>query len=117
MANEVVSSVSETSSPSNPNLVQPSSGNSGTFDNIGKEDYLTGEVPIPEKTDLNYKNWKAENHQIMSCLMNSMNVDIGENFLLYEITQEIWEAMKETYISFRNTLEIFAVETILHDFR
>ena len=51
----------------------------------------------------------------MSWLLNSMNVDIGENFLLDETAQEIWEAVRETYFSSENTLELFAIESILHD--
>ncbi|XP_024030846.1 uncharacterized protein LOC112094389 [Morus notabilis] len=83
----------------------------------GKEDYLTGEIPILKKDDPGYKKWKVENHQIMSWLVNSMNVDIGENFLLYETAQEIWEAVRETYSSSENTSELFAIESILHDLR
>ena len=83
----------------------------------GKDDYLTGEIPILKKDDPSYKKWKAENHQIMSWLINSMNVDIGENFLLYETPQEIWEVVRETYSSSENTSELFAIESILHDLR
>ena len=54
----------------------------------GKEDYLTGEIPILKNDDSGYKKWKAENHQLMSWLINSMNVDIGENFLLYETARK-----------------------------
>ena len=83
----------------------------------GKEDYLIGEISIPKKDDPSYKKWKAENHQIMSWLINSMNVDIGENFLLYETAQEIWESVKEIYSSSENTSKLFAIESILHDLR
>ena len=41
--------------------------------------------------------------------------DNGENFLLYETIQEIWEAVTETYSSSENTSELFAIESILHD--
>ena len=34
---------------------------------------------------------------VMSWLINSMNNDIGENFMLYEMVQEIWEAARKTY--------------------
>ena len=83
----------------------------------GKEDYLTREIPIPKKDDPGYKKWKAKNHQIVSWLIYSMNVDIGENFLLYETTHKIWEAVRETYSNFENTSELFAIESILHDLR
>ena len=34
---------------------------------------------------------------VMSWLINSMNNDIGENFLLYETAKDIWDAAKEIY--------------------
>ena len=45
----------------------------------------------------------------MSWLINSMKVDIGENFLLYETAKEIWEAVRETYSSSESTSELFAI--------
>ncbi|RVX00253.1 hypothetical protein CK203_026625 [Vitis vinifera] len=46
-----------------------------------------------------------------------MTNDIGENFLLYGTTKEIWDAAKETYSNNENTSELFEVESVLHDFR
>ncbi|KAL5775182.1 hypothetical protein ACOSP7_012739 [Xanthoceras sorbifolium] len=43
----------------------------------------------------------------MSWLINSMNNDIGEIFLLYETAEQIWEAAKVTYSSHDNTVELF----------
>ena len=46
-----------------------------------------------------------------------MNVDIGENFLLYETAQKILKAMRKTCSSYENTSKLFAIESILHDLR
>lgn len=46
-----------------------------------------------------------------------MTNEIGENFLLFGTAKEIWDAVKETYSSNENTLELFAVESTLHDLR
>ncbi|RVW45749.1 Retrovirus-related Pol polyprotein from transposon RE1 [Vitis vinifera] len=54
---------------------------------------------------------------IMSWLINSMNNDIGENFLLFGTAKDIWDAAKETYSSSENISELFQVESALHDFR
>ncbi|RVW85170.1 Retrovirus-related Pol polyprotein from transposon TNT 1-94 [Vitis vinifera] len=54
---------------------------------------------------------------IMSWLINSMNNDIGENFLLFGTAKDIWDATKETYSSSENISELFQVESALHDFR
>ncbi|RVW69693.1 Retrovirus-related Pol polyprotein from transposon TNT 1-94 [Vitis vinifera] len=48
----------------------------------GKDEYLTGEAAMPETTEPGFRKWKIENSMIMSWLINSMNNDIGENFLL-----------------------------------
>jgi len=83
----------------------------------GRDDYLTGDIIIPEKNDPMFRTWKTENHMVMSWLINSMTNEIGENFLLYGTTKEIWEAARETYSSFENTSELFEIEAVLHDLR
>ncbi|KAH9696724.1 reverse transcriptase Ty1/copia-type domain-containing protein [Citrus sinensis] len=69
----------------------------------GKDDYLTSEAAMPEVSDPSFKRWKSENNMIMSWLINSMNNDIGENFLLFGTANDIWDAAKETYSSSENT--------------
>ena len=62
----------------------------------GKDDYFIGAVPQPMKEDQKFKEWKVQNNMVMSLLINLMNNDIGENFVLYEqlIGAVPW-AMKE----------------------
>ncbi|RVW94161.1 Retrovirus-related Pol polyprotein from transposon RE1 [Vitis vinifera] len=72
---------------------------------------------MPETTKPGFRKWKIENSMIMSWLINSMNNDIGENFLLFGTAKDIWDATKETYSSSENTSELFQVESALHDFR
>ncbi|KAL5799510.1 hypothetical protein ACOSQ3_032586 [Xanthoceras sorbifolium] len=43
----------------------------------------------------------------MSWLVNSMEPNIGENFLLYETAAEVWEAAKDTYSYKDNTPELY----------
>ncbi|RVW67782.1 hypothetical protein CK203_062451 [Vitis vinifera] len=83
----------------------------------GKDEYLTGEAAMPETTEPSFRKWKIENSMIMSWLINSMNNDIGENFLLFGTAKDIWDAAKETYLSSENISELFQVESALHDFR
>ncbi|GAV74420.1 UBN2_3 domain-containing protein, partial [Cephalotus follicularis] len=82
----------------------------------GKDDYLTGAAPQAAKEDLKFKGWKSENNMVMSRLINSMTNDVGENFILHETTQEIWEAARKTYSDTEDTTEAFEIEGILHDF-
>ncbi|RVW85509.1 hypothetical protein CK203_044032 [Vitis vinifera] len=83
----------------------------------GKDEYLTGEAAMPETTEPGFRKWKIENNMIMSWLINSMNNDMGENFLLFGTAKDIWDAAKETYSSSENISELFQVESALHDFR
>ena len=62
----------------------------------GKDEYLTEEILIPEKNDLKFRTWKTENHMVMSWLINSMNNDVGEKFLLYGTAKEIWDAARKS---------------------
>ncbi|RVX11576.1 Copia protein [Vitis vinifera] len=54
-----------------------------------KDEYLTREAAMPKTTEHGFRKWKIENSMIMSWLINSMNNDI----------------------------ELFQVESALHDFR
>ncbi|RVW57281.1 hypothetical protein CK203_111284 [Vitis vinifera] len=83
----------------------------------GKDEYLLEKAVMPETTEPGFRKWKIENSMIMSWLINSMNNDIGENFLLFGTAKDIWDAAKETYSSSENTSELFQVESALHDFR
>ncbi|RVX07367.1 Retrovirus-related Pol polyprotein from transposon TNT 1-94 [Vitis vinifera] len=100
-------------------VTTPESGGSYEIPNLGgrKDEYLIGEAAMPETTELGFRKWKIENSMIMSWLINSMNNDMGENFLLFGTAKDIWDAAKETYSSSENTSELFQVESALHDFR
>jgi len=83
----------------------------------GKDDYLTGVITKPATSDAEYRKWKIENNIVMSWLLNSMDNDVSENFLLYDTAKEIWDAARETFSTTNNTAELFAVEGFLHDLR
>ncbi|KAK3023749.1 LOW QUALITY PROTEIN: hypothetical protein RJ639_044458 [Escallonia herrerae] len=81
----------------------------------GKEDYLTGTIETPSKDDPNYKKWNSENHMVMSWLINTMNLEIGQNFMFNGTAKEVWENVKETYSDNDNTSELFEIKGILHN--
>ncbi|GFS41348.1 hypothetical protein Acr_00g0073840 [Actinidia rufa] len=56
----------------------------------GKDDYLTSTDNPPSKSDPKYKQWKSENHMVMSCV-------------------------KETYSDQENTSELFEIKGVLHN--
>ena len=83
----------------------------------GKDDYLTGAAIPPRKDDPNFRTWKSENNMVMSWLINTMENDIGQNFLFYNTAYEIWNAAKETYSDYDNTAELFEIKGALHDLK
>ncbi|KAF7814546.1 Retrovirus-related Pol polyprotein from transposon RE1 [Senna tora] len=83
----------------------------------GKDDYLTGAAKAPDQNTSAHKKWKAEDHMVMSWLVNSMTTEVGDNFLLYPTSHEIWEAAKEAYSTQEKSAEIYEVECILHNLK
>ena len=48
------------------------------------------------KEDPKFKEWKVQNNMVMSLLINLMNNDMGENFVLYEqLISAVPRSMKE----------------------
>ncbi|XP_024018974.1 uncharacterized protein LOC112090889 [Morus notabilis] len=81
----------------------------------GKEDYLTGDAAQPDEKDPKFKTWKTENSMVRSWLINSMNTEMGENFMYYKTPKEMWDAVKRSYSNRENTSEIFRLKGILND--
>ena len=78
-----------------------------------KDEYITSVVPELNPSSAKYKIRGAENNLVMSWLISSMTNGIGENFLLYTTTKEIWEATHETFSISKNTIELFSLESTL----
>ena len=83
----------------------------------GKDDYITGAATKTKADDPLYKTWKIENNLVMSWFIKSMTNDIGEDFILYETAQEIWDIVRETFSDKEDTTKSFEIEGILHDLR
>ncbi|RVW29708.1 Retrovirus-related Pol polyprotein from transposon TNT 1-94 [Vitis vinifera] len=83
----------------------------------GKDEYLFSTTESPKKDDKRFKVWNTENNLVMSWLINAMDTEIGQNFLFYDTTHEIWMAAKETYSDSDNTADLFDIKGALHDLR
>ena len=83
----------------------------------GKAKYLTGEFGNPKPEDPGYQRLDIENNMVKSWLINSMTVEIGEDFLLYETAHDIWEAARESYSTKDNISAIFEIESTIFDVR
>ncbi|GAV70419.1 UBN2_3 domain-containing protein, partial [Cephalotus follicularis] len=81
----------------------------------GKEDYISGTTVPPDESSARYRTWKAENHMVMSWLLNSMTNEMGENLMYYQTAKVIWDATRETYSNKDNMSAIFEIKGILID--
>ena len=50
--------------------------------------YLIGEKKAPAEDDPAYATWDAENSMVMTWLANSMEEDIGSNYMCYPTARE-----------------------------
>lgn len=77
----------------------------------GKWGYLTGETPIPNRSDPGFLVWSSENSTIISWLINSMEPAIGKPFLFIPTAQGVWEAVRETYSDFEDHSQLFELNS------
>lgn len=73
----------------------------------GKSGYLTGDNAEPATDDPTWAVWDAENSAIMTWLTNSMEEDIGANYLGYYTAKELWDAVCEMYSDLGNQSQIY----------
>ncbi|KAL6348275.1 hypothetical protein AAG906_005572 [Vitis piasezkii] len=82
-----------------------------TKDSSTLEVTSTQEAPIPS----NNGGSDGAVFLITGCKLNGRTIFNGENFILNETTQEIWEATRETHFNTEDIVEAFEKEGILHD--
>lgn len=83
----------------------------------GKDEYITRVAIKPKADDPLFKRWKTENNLVISWLINCMTNEVGENFILYKIAQEIWDVPCEMFSDKEDKAEVFEIEGILQDLR
>lgn len=52
--------------------------------------FVIGKIPRPDKFDLSYDEWEANDRIVMSWLFNSMNLVIAEGFVFLDLMKKIW---------------------------
>ena len=70
---------------------------------------------MPKEDDPNYLVWDAENSMIMSWLVNSMEPEIGQNFMYLDTAKELWQAVGETYSDLGNSGQVYEIKTKIRD--
>ncbi|KAH9796155.1 retrovirus-related pol polyprotein from transposon RE1 [Citrus sinensis] len=83
----------------------------------GKLGYLLGQKQRPDENDPAFQTWDAENSIVMAWLVNSMEPNIGQTYLFYQTTAELWEAVKETYSDLENSSQLFELRNMARNLK
>ena len=80
---------------------------------IGKEKicYLTSSIKEPIEENPKFQTWDADNSMIMPWLVNSMELEIGQTNLFFPTTNDLWDAITETYSDLGNSAQIYNLKT------
>lgn len=81
----------------------------------GKIGHITGRTVQPPSDDPVYASWEIENSMVMSCLVNSMEPEIGRTYLFLPSARALWEAVKETYSDLGNSAQLYEVTTKMRE--
>lgn len=82
----------------------------GVIRGKGKICYLDGSLPKPAPTDSSYLAWEIQNSMVMAWLIHSMDDSIGDTFLFYATTKEIWAAVTLAYLDLQDSSASVRVE-------
>ena len=83
----------------------------------GKIGYITGEVIAPATNDPNYTLWDAENSMIMTWLVNSMDDEIGPNYLCHPTIKDLWDNVSHMYSGLGNQSQVYEIQLKLGEIR
>ena len=82
-----------------------------------KEGHINGDLPAPAQTEATYKSWKINDNLVKSWLINTMEKNIGELYLLHKTAKDIWDNVDDAYSNTDNTAEIMEIETRLYNLK
>lgn len=83
----------------------------------GKIGYLTGDKKAPAPEDPTYSTWDAENSMVMTWLVNSMQEDIGCNYMCYSTAKERWDNVNQMYSDLGNHSQVYELTLKLGEVR
>ena len=75
----------------------------------GKIGYLTGDKVAPAS--------EVENSMVMTWLMNSMNEEIGSNYMCYSTAKELLDNVNKMYSDFGNQSQVYDLALKLGEIR
>ena len=72
-----------------------------------KSGYLHGTIKKPKEIGPTLHAWDASYSIVMAWLLNSMEENIGENYMYYSTAKELWEAMNRVFSDLENSTQMF----------
>ena len=69
--------------------------------------YLTGDKVAPASEDPLYTIWDAENSMVMTWLVNSMNEEIGSDYMCYSTAKELWDNVNQMCSDLGNQSQVY----------
>ena len=83
----------------------------------GKLGFLIGETSAPNKTDLTYLSWVADNSIVMVWLINLMESKIGQIFMFLSSAKAIWDSTRKKYSDMDNVAQFFDLKTRIKEMK
>ena len=77
----------------------------------GKFGFIDGSIPQPLPTDPSFFDWDIQNSMVMAWLINSMDDNIAEIYLLYPTAKAIWDAVTLAYSDLEDSSQMFDLRT------
>ena len=63
----------------------------------------------PLEDDPTFQNWDLEDSIVISWLIDSMELKIGQMYLFLSTTKEAWDVVKRTYSDPKNLVQVFEI--------
>lgn len=76
----------------------------------GKYGYVNRKAQRPEESDAMLGEWELNDRTMMSCLLNSIEPSIVEEFLFLDYAKEVWDSAVEIYGGKENLARMYQLQ-------
>ncbi|KAJ4721162.1 hypothetical protein OWV82_008883 [Melia azedarach] len=81
----------------------------------GKMGWLDGSKTEPASGDPSYEVWQAENSMVLAWLINSMEPEVSQNFILCDTAKKLWDTVNMMYSNLNNDSQLYDLRRKVHD--
>ena len=79
--------------------------------------YVHDTIKKPKETDPTFHIWDANNSIIIAWLVNSMEENIGENYMYYSTAKELWDTVNRAFSDLENLAQMFELRDKVRNLR